>query len=90
MIKKSVLFIDTQFDREKLESELMYLEQISGVCIFIDICDSTKIKQKNVKEWVLEIANTFNLIKSFNNCKTKNFKGISNQITFRIYNVNCN
>jgi len=49
-------------NEEKLMQQIEGLQPTSGVCIFIDICGSTKVKQKALKEWILLIGNTLRLL----------------------------
>lgn len=51
-------FINTQTTQESLRIQLDSLNTIPGTCIFIDMCNSTELKQRDLKEWVIIIANT--------------------------------
>lgn len=48
---------------EELRLELEQSNKLSGTCIFVDLCGSTKIKyEKSYAEWVIILGNTFNKI----------------------------
>jgi len=41
------IFINTQVDSKTLKQQLNSLKPIPGTCIFIDMCNSTELKQKD-------------------------------------------
>jgi class 3 adenylate cyclase len=43
---------------------IMALQPVPGTYIFIDICNSTSIKQKGSKKWIYFIGNTFTIIRN--------------------------
>ncbi len=48
-------------NRTKIKEQIEGLQPTKGVCIFIDICDSTAIKREDLKKWILLIGNTIRL-----------------------------
>lgn len=57
-----LLFIDTQAGGNKIKEQIQSLKLIPGTCIFIDMCNSTELKQNSLPEWVTKISNTINLV----------------------------
>lgn len=48
-------------DQKSMQEAIDGLCVVPGTCIFLDICDSTKIKNKeNLQHWINRIRNTFN------------------------------
>jgi hypothetical protein len=45
----------------KLKDQIENIQPISGICIFIDIVGSTKLKNENLKEWIIKIGNSLNI-----------------------------
>lgn len=52
-----MIYIDSEISKEKLND----LIPVPGICIFIDMCNSTELKQKDLNKWVLMIKNTFDV-----------------------------
>lgn len=44
----------------KLKDQIENIQPISGICIFIDIVESTKQKNDDLKKWILKIGNSLN------------------------------
>ena len=47
-----------------LEKQIEELKPVAGVCIFIDICGSTEIKNETLKHWIVLIGNTIRMCSS--------------------------
>lgn len=54
-------------DSTNLKHQIKGLQPTNGVCIFIDICGSTAVKRKDLKEWILLIGNTIRLCSGSSN-----------------------
>lgn len=80
MISKQTLLTDKTMKTEKnmkslyinygnapdvLKSKLEALSPTSGYCVFIDISNSTALKDESLKKWILSIKNTFQNITGF-------------------------
>ena len=52
------VYLNTQTTPDNLRGQINSLNPVSGICIFIDMCNSTELKQRDLKEWVIMIANT--------------------------------
>ena len=46
---------------ELLKTQIEELTPTKGVCIFIDICGSTAIKNEDLKKWIILIGNTIRI-----------------------------
>ena len=55
------VYFNTQIPPEELKRKFNSLKPVAGTCIFIDMCNSTQLKQRKLEDWILMIANTFNL-----------------------------
>lgn len=48
-------------DQELLQKQIEELKPTNGVCIFIDFCGSTAIKNENLKKWIYLIGNSITI-----------------------------
>jgi len=48
-----------------LRQTLEDLKPVTGFCVMADIVGSTGLKDRNLQEWIIRIANTFNLVRSW-------------------------
>ncbi len=51
--------IDFNQDPNQIVNILNNLQPIRGICIFIDMCDSTQLKNECGINWIIKIGNTF-------------------------------
>ena len=76
---------DKNPNSKELEKVLEELPKCPGVCIFIDIVNSTKIKYSvDIKEWGKKLNNTFNFISFLNDFPDNVVKGIGDEIMLYI------
>lgn len=65
----------------KLEEQISKLEKIPGVCIFIDMINSTADKYRDDKNtWIKKVNNTFNFISIINEFPDYVVKGIGDEM----------
>ncbi len=65
----------------EIEEVLGALEKTPGICIFIDIINSTNIKYKSgLKDWGRRLNNTFNFISFLNDFPDNIVKGIGDEL----------
>ena len=76
------VFIDVHSkDTKDIEQTIDNLQPFSGICLFIDITNSTKIKyNKGFSEWVLLLKNTFGVLSLQNKIKNNIVKFIGDAI----------
>ncbi|PLX75751.1 MAG: hypothetical protein C0614_10700 [Desulfuromonas sp.] len=81
-VKKMATYINFRDPNSKeIETLLNSLEKTPGVCIFIDVIDSTLIKYQNtLAQWGRKLNNTFNFISFLNDFKENIVKGIGDQL----------
>lgn len=58
------------------------LKKTPGYCVFIDICNSTQLKDTEIHKWIIRIKNTFSWAQSFFPFKV--LKGIGDELMFYI------
>ena len=66
-----------------LKTKVDALKPTPGYCIFVDITDSTKMKEKGIREWVALIHNCFSNCKMFLSPFTP-LKGIGDELMYYI------
>ncbi len=72
---------------QELKNQILELKPKEGICIFIDICGSTAIKKKELKEWILLIGNTIYMCSGVSQLFRKNvIKLIGDEIMIYIPN----
>ena len=64
----------------KLKGQIDQLLPTPGVYIFIDICGSTAIKQRNLQQWIVLIGNTFRLSHTFKLFRENTIKFIGDEM----------
>ena len=55
------VYIDTQLNQNEIRNLFNSLHHVPGTCIFMDMCNSTALKQRRLEDWILMTANTFNI-----------------------------
>lgn len=53
------IYIDYSKGPNWLLETIAQLQTTPGVCVFLDLCDSTASKQKPLQEWIIRLANSF-------------------------------
>ncbi len=70
---------------EKIEKQLKELPKCPGVCIFIDVVNSTTVKYSTpIEDWGKKLNNTFNFISFLNDFPENVVKGIGDEIMLYI------
>jgi len=65
----------------EIESQIQALEKVPGVCIFIDLINSTADKYRDNKNtWIKKVNNTFNFISVINHFPNFVVKGIGDEM----------
>lgn len=83
MKEEKATYIDYQsMSPGQIKTLLENLRKTPGYCVFIDICDSTQLKDLEIHEWVIRIKNTFSWVGSFSPFGI--LKGIGDELMFYI------
>jgi hypothetical protein len=81
--EKSATYIDIEnMDIIRIKKIFRDLTRTPGYCVFVDICNSTKLKDNEIHEWILRIRNTFTWAQTL--FPFKALKGIGDELMFYI------
>lgn len=76
-------FIDfNNMNNTQIKQLFNNLKKTPGYCVFIDICNSTQLKDTEIHKWIIRIKNTFSWAQSF--FPFKILKGIGDELMFYI------